>query len=284
MTEKIDTKAAVSSANSQPAQLIAPDAITIHDSVSAHVHFDGSQAYYHNTVGMYVYDAQGNVTSTQILFADASYRGLVGSPGDFNIKLREGEHIGFFVAPNAAEQGNTLALMQAGGTFHMVNAMNGAPANVNAGQPMQLAYHATDGSWSNVHTQFWTALFTTNTADNIDGLQHSHVSVDTQTGQMHVAFEDMMGGGTLDFADASFTIDLGRDNAKYLAKVAGVGDSGSPKSAAQSHAEAVSGLLAFHDYDRGGAFLAPASTSPLMTSLGLADVGRDDCPRAHAEW
>jgi hypothetical protein len=195
---------------------ILPDSLTIHENITARVHYDGSGATYRNTVGMYVYDDKGNITSTKILFADASYKGLVGGSTDFNLSLKHGDHIGFFIAPNAAVQGDTAALIKQGGNFHMVYAANGAPANALAGQPMQLAYQAPNGTWSNVHTQFWTELYTTNTSSNADGFQHAKVSTDAKTGQMHVMFEDMQGGGNKDFRDGNFTIDIGSNNVKHL--------------------------------------------------------------------
>lgn len=206
----------MTNSNATATTSIAPESLTIHDSVTASVHFDGSSADYHNAVGMYVYDNAGTVTSTQILYGDASYRGLAGGAADLKLSLKEGQHIGFFVAPNAAVQGDVVHLMQAGGTFHLVMAANGAAANVNAGQPMQLAYQAANGDWSNVHTQFWTSIFTTNTRDNVDGLQHAKMTTDAATGQVHVTFEDMMGGGNLDFKDASFTLTIGRENVRAL--------------------------------------------------------------------
>lgn len=198
-------------------QSVALDKMTIHQSVTAHVHFDGSGAGYHNTVGMYTYDDTGKITSTQLLFGNVSAGGVAGGPSAFDMALKAGQHIGFFVAPNAAGQSDIAGMMKDGGSFHLVNTSDGAPANVNSGQPMQLAFHSSNDQWSNVHTEYWTNLFTTNTNDNVDGFQHAKVTTDPVTGQMHVAFEDLLNGGDQNFHDANFTIDIGTANATMMA-------------------------------------------------------------------
>jgi Ca2+-binding RTX toxin-like protein len=198
-------------------QPVALDKMTIQQSVSARVHFDGSDAGFHNTVGMYTYDDAGNITSTKILFGDVSGTGVTGGPSAFDLALKAGQHIGFFVAPNAAGQSDIQGMLKDGGSFHLVNTSDGAPANVNSGQPMQLAFQSSSGQWSNVHTQYWTDLFTTNTKSNVDGVQHANVTTDPVTGQLHVAFEDMKGGGDHTFLDANFTIDIGTTNAVNMA-------------------------------------------------------------------
>lgn len=195
--------------------------MTIHEDTTAHVKFDGSGAGFHNTVGMYTYDDKGNVTSTKLLFADVSAAGVAGGASDFDMAVKAGQHIGFFVAPNAAGQTDLQSLIGEGGTFHLVNASDGAPANVNSGEPMQIAYESPDHQWQNVHTQYWTALFTTNTNDNADGFQHAQVTTDPLTGEMHVKFEDLWAGGDQNFFDANFTVNLGQTNAILMAHEVG---------------------------------------------------------------
>ncbi len=198
-------------------QAVALDKIKISTDVQAHVHFDGSGAGFHNTVGMYTYDNTGKITSTQILFADVSSGGVQGGATDFSTALKAGQHIGFFVAPNAAEKSDIQGMLKDGGSFHLVNTADGAPANVLDGKPMQLAFHSSNDQWTNVHTQYWTDLFTTNTKDNVDGFQHAKVTTDPTTGQLHVAFEDLLGGGDHNFHDANFTVDIGTVNAVMMA-------------------------------------------------------------------
>ena len=192
--------------------------MSIHQDVTAHVAFDGSGAGYHNSVGMYTYDANGKITGVQMLFSNVSGAGVQNGPSAFDLKLHAGEHFGFFVAPNAYNQGDNAKLFDSkDGHFVMLDATNGGDANVNAGHDMQLAYVANNGSETVLHTQYWTSLFTTNTNDNADGFQHSHVTVDPLTGIMSVAFEDLMGGGDKNFHDANFTIDIGKTNAILMA-------------------------------------------------------------------
>ena len=189
----------------------------ITEAVNAHVHFDGSGAGYHNTVGMYTYDDKGNITATKLLFNDVSAQGVKGGPSAFDMALKAGQHIGFFVAPNAAGQSDIQKLVAEGGTFHLVNTKDGAPANVKSGEPMQIAYETKDHQWSVVHTQYWTDIYTTNTKSNADGFQHAKVTTDPVTGQLHVAFEDLQGGGDKNFFDANFTVDIGTNNTLLMA-------------------------------------------------------------------
>ena len=132
--------------------------MTITEAVTAKVQFDGSGAGYHNTVGMYTYDNAGNITSTKLLFNDVSAGGVAGGPAAFEMALQAGQHIGFFVAPNAAGQTDIKSLAADGVTFHLVNTANGAPANVKSGEPMQIAYETQDHQWGVVHTQYWTDI------------------------------------------------------------------------------------------------------------------------------
>lgn len=200
--------------------------MAIHQDVTAHVAFDGSGAGYHNSVGMYTYDNSGKITGVQMLYSNISGQGVQNGPAAFDMKMHAGEHFGFFVAPNAYNQGNNASLFNShDGSFTLLDATNGATANVNSGHEMQLAYLAKDGSETVLHTQYWTSLFTTNTKDNVDGFQHSHVTVDPVTGVMSVAFEDLLGGGDKNFHDANFTVNIGQANAALMAHEAAAASS-----------------------------------------------------------
>ena len=190
--------------------------MSIHQDVTAHVAFDGSGAGYHNAVGMYTYDDKGNITSTKILFSDISGAGVSGA-SNLDFALKAGEHFGFFVVPNGDSNGQIQNMISQGGTFHLVDETNGQTANVNSGHGLQLAFESTDGQWSTVQTANGTAIYSTNTATNDDGFQHSHVTVDPTTGVMSVAFEDLWAGGDQNFHDANFTVDIGTTNAILMA-------------------------------------------------------------------
>ena len=193
-----------------------PASLSIGQDVKAHVQFDHSGAGFNNGVGMYTYDSKGNITSTQMMFGDVSANGVAGGPSALDLALKAGDHIGFFVAPNADAGGALQDMIKQGGSFHLVNTTDGQTANVNSGIPMQIAYEAPNGEWSNVKTQYGTSIFTTNTKDNVDGFQHAQVTTDPVTGQIHVSFEDLLNGGDKNFGDANFTVDIGRRNADKL--------------------------------------------------------------------
>ena len=188
--------------------------------VTAHVTFDGSGAGYHNAVGMYTYDNSGNVTGVKMIYGNVSGQGVGSGIANTDIAMKAGDHFGFFVASNAYYQNGNSELADGsalGGSFKLVDATNGGAANVGAGHEMKLVFVAADGTQTDVKTQYGTSLFTTNTADNVDGFQHSHVSVDPLTGKLSVAFEDLLNGGDKNFHDANFSINIGATNAVQLA-------------------------------------------------------------------
>ena len=189
--------------------------IKIAQDVVAHVSFDGSTAGFHNAVGIYVYDKAGLVTDVRFLYNDVSWQGAMGGPGGLDVPLKAGQQIGFFVAPNAfAYSADVLA--RTDGKFIMFDATNGAPANVNAGHEMQIAFHANDDSWAMVNTHYGASIFTTHANDNIDGFQHAVTTVDKSTGTLSVALEDLWAGGDQNFQDAKFSLTIGKANVAAL--------------------------------------------------------------------
>lgn len=216
-----------------------PSSITIQSSVTANVHFDSSNASFQNAIGMYTYDNNGNVTSTQLLFGNESAAGVLGAPAGPAVTLKAGDHVGFFLAPNAASQNEYIPANVA---FSLVNTTDGQTANVNSGVPMKLVYQSANGNWQDVYTQYFTSVFTTSAKDNQDGLQHAKVTIDPATGQMHVAFEDTLNNGDQSFGNGSFTLDIGAANAKALAGIVatppGKGDKDHAADAADKLADA----------------------------------------------
>jgi serralysin len=187
------------------------------DDVTAHVTFDGSGAGYHNAVGVYTYDAEGNITGTKLIYADISGAGVQGLANvDFGLKA--GEHFGFFIAANAQSQaGNAALLNNAATTYKLVDATSGAPANVNAGQEFKLVAVAADGSMTDIKTEQGTSIFTTHTSANGDGFRHAQTVVDPLNGTLSVKFEDLWNGGDQNFFDGNFTVNIGTTNAVQLA-------------------------------------------------------------------
>ena len=205
---------------------VDPANITIAQDVMAHVSFDGSKAGFHNTVGMYVYNDKGLVTDVKVLYANVSAAGVSDGPGALDVPLKAGEHIGFFVAPNAFNHTDHSLFTRTDGKFVMFDATNGDPANVNSGHEMQIAFHSNDDHWFGLFTEYGNAtaehsgmtIYTTNTNDNLDGFQHAHTTVDPVTGKLSIAFEDLQNGGDQNFMDAMFSVDIGKANAKVLAE------------------------------------------------------------------
>ena len=199
---------------------VAIDASKLHVSqdVTAQITYDGSGAGFHNSVGMYTYDASGNVTGVQLVYGNVSGQGVGTGPQNTSIALHAGDHIGFFVASNAFSQGDSSAVFGGtGGSFKLVDASTGQNANVTTGHQMSLVYVAPNGTQTTVETQYGSSIFSSNTADNIDNFQHTHFSIDPTTGKLSVAFEDLLNGGDQNWHDANFSINLGAANAALIA-------------------------------------------------------------------
>ena len=193
-------------------------AMKVAEDVVAKVTFDGSGAGYHNAVGMYTYDKDGQITGVQIVYKDISGQGVNNGPANPDVTLKAGEHFGFFVASNAYNQtGNADLFNAAGGSFKLVDATTGEAANVSAGHEMTLVHVAADGTETAVKTQYGKSLFSTDTVDNGDGYQHAKVTADALTGKLSVKFEDLQWGGDQNFFDANFSLDIGATNTIQLA-------------------------------------------------------------------
>ncbi|WP_316977296.1 tandem-95 repeat protein [Shumkonia mesophila] len=158
------------------------------------VTFQGEEASYHNVMGWYKLDAEGNPTDPQIIWRDTSEPGSGGSLAEGTTAsldgLAPGQSFGFFVIQDGAtkfnwldgqlESNNTLKFGAEGG-LEFVNAAGNTVKSIGADD-----------------------LFFTDPSLNPDGLNHALSGVQDDT--LMIGFEDLTGGGDRDFDDVTFTV------------------------------------------------------------------------------
>ena len=196
------------------------DKFRIGQDATATVTFLGETAGYKNVLGVYKYDAEGNVYDVEILFENASLQGsggsLVKGESSVTFDVAEGDRLGFFVVPNGyAKAGMAEVLGRDGASYKLVDT-NGEPANVANGAALKLVQVDANGSETDINSQYGTEIFHSLQAPNQDGLVHATASVDTKAGTVDIGFEDLWKGGDNDFDDSIFRVDIGVTNAALL--------------------------------------------------------------------
>lgn len=200
--------------------------MTITEQTTATVTFMDEGAGYRNALGVYEIAENGNISNTQILFANASKQGSGGDliPGQSAVTfdVSAGAQLGFFIVSNGYGKGyqNRAALDGANGTYQM-RALDGQPATINA--PMELFFiDNASGQETHVLSQFGNDLFhsaTTaedNYAANPDNYLHVVGRASTVTGSVLIGFEDIRGGGDNDYDDTIINVELGQTNVVNL--------------------------------------------------------------------
>ncbi|MBE0530731.1 MAG: DUF4114 domain-containing protein, partial [Rhodospirillales bacterium] len=174
---------------------VDPDNLTMPlqaDSVT--VTFQGEEASYHNVMGWYKLDADGNPTDPQIIWRDASEPGEGGDLAQGTTAtldgLAPGQSFGFFIIQDGANKfswldgqltsNNTLKFGADGG-LEFVNAAGNTVKSIGADD-----------------------LFFTDPSLNSDGVNHAVSGV--QDDELMIGFEDLTGGGDRDFDDVTFSV------------------------------------------------------------------------------
>ncbi|MEQ1717109.1 MAG: DUF4114 domain-containing protein, partial [Hyphomicrobium sp.] len=200
----------------------------ISEDTTAKVTFNYESAGYKNALGLYKIAADGTISGTQILFANASLQGsggdLVGGVSSIDVDMKAGERIGFFVVPDGFSQRGMAALLSdKSASFKFVDA-SGKPGNINAGGELKLVQVAANGAETVVKSAYGSTVFHSVDSGtkglNGDGLKHVAGTVDNVNGTVKVGFEDLLGGGDKDFDDSVFTVSIGTTNSSLLAKEA----------------------------------------------------------------
>ena len=191
---------------------IEPQLLAMPSADPVTVTFISEGAGYKNTLGWYTIGANGEIGEAKLVWDNASAQGSGGAlvPGQSSVVLdglEAGQQIGFFVVANGFNaNGGFDGLDLAAGTLEFRDATDG-PATVfdaaptlhfvpgDGGEPVQLngsIFHTTTGP---------------DTVDlNPDGIEH--VVSGTHDGALRIGFEDLTGGGDLDFQDLIVSLDI----------------------------------------------------------------------------
>jgi serralysin len=187
---------------------------TVVKDVAAKVTFVTESAGYKNTLGLYVINADNSLGGVQILFANASLKNsggdLVSQVSSVTANLKEGQRIGFFIAPDAFSK-SAAALTDPAQQFEFRNSA-GELARTGDGGDIALYSVSKSGVATAIATANSNTLFFTDKSMNADGLEHTRVKVDATTGIVQIGFEDLLGGGDRDFDDVVFTVNVGTAN------------------------------------------------------------------------
>ncbi len=174
---------------------VDPDNLTMPlqaDSVT--VTFEGEEASYHNVMGWYKLDANGDPTDPRIIWRDASEPGSGGDLAEGTTAtldgLAPGQKFGFFIIQDGASTYDWLdGQLESNNTLKF--GADGGLEFVNAGGNTVKSIAADD-------------LFFTDPSLNPDGLNHALSGV--QGEELMIGFEDLTGGGDRDFDDVTFSV------------------------------------------------------------------------------
>ena len=222
MTQFMDNPETMNSGGSGGPSYINLAAVTITEDYAGRVIFDGETAGYRNSLGSYKLDENGKMYDVQMHFANASLQGsggdLVAGESASELELSAGDQIGFFIVSNGYSYNNGYAGMDfENGQLAFRNA-DGSNASLESSNP-QLWYIGADNQEVQIkyHTYHTAAGVDGNDFSlNSDGLAHTVGLLNSDAGSLTLGFEDLYGGGDLDFDDSIFTIDIGQSNARVL--------------------------------------------------------------------
>ena len=191
-----------------------PRSLNIVEDYTMTLTFGSETAGFRNSIGTYRIDPDtGRISDVQVVWENAS---LQGSGGDLQagqstaeIDVAAGGEVGFFLIANGFSQNDFAALGD--GTFQFVSP-DGTQGGINDSEPPQLQFVSADGSITSLNGNVYHATATgADASANADGITHAlgHSNAD---GTIQLGFEDIYGGGDLDFDDSLFTVDIGPAN------------------------------------------------------------------------
>lgn len=199
------------------------DDLKITNATSATVTFVDEGAGFRNALGVYEVLPDGQISNVQILFANASKAGSGGdlTPGVSNVEfdVAEGAQLGFFVVSNGYGKGyqNRNALEAQDGYFELRDP-SGATATLQS-EALELWHIDTvSGTEYQVQSQYGYDLFHSlgnpdnDYAPNPDNFLHIVGRANALTGEILIGFEDLYGGGDLDYDDTVIRVELGQQN------------------------------------------------------------------------
>lgn len=191
-----------------------PSSISIVEDYTMTVTFDYEGAGYKNSVGTYKIDPDtGEISGVEFLWENASLAGsggdLIGGQSSVQVDVAAGEQIGFFIIGNGYNHNDFSALGE--GTFEFVNA-EGQLASIDSNAPF-LRHVAVDGAVTILGGQVYHSTSTQpDHAINSDNMDHTVGTSGDNASSFQIGFEDLHGGGDMDFDDVVFTVEVGAEN------------------------------------------------------------------------
>ena len=149
-------------------------------------------ARYDNALGVYEVDEIGNIVDVRILVDNATTS--TGESVEIT-GVESGHQLGFFIVSDGADELGDFADAD---TFSFIDS-DGNAANIDDGADIMLAVNggATD----------LVILHALNAGLNADGVQHAVSGVNAGGMGITIGFEDVVGGGDLDYQDVVFSVD-----------------------------------------------------------------------------
>ncbi|WP_119303159.1 DUF4114 domain-containing protein [Dongia deserti] len=211
---------------------VSTEALTLFAPTDVTVTFQKEGAGYHNMVGVYQFDDNGNIIPGSVKFvwldATASTENKIGAPlvkdflgysqpGTVSLgTLPEGTHVGFFtIANGASDNGNKALLASAAtGAANQAAAMDAIASQLSIKIDANGNGHVYVGNSQLSGDTYFThdkSLNTDFTGGN--DINHAIAGVsDKLPGQLLIGFEDLKGGGDQDYNDLVFSVGMGTYN------------------------------------------------------------------------
>ena len=195
-----------------------PATLEITQDYTVSMTFESESAGYRNTLGKYNINSEtGEIESVDVVWENAS---LENSGGDlesgvdsYSFDVQAGDEIGFFLIGNGFNQNNFDQLGE--GTYQFVRA-DGSLGHVGD-EGLVLRHVATNGAVTILNGDIYhSSTSETQTEMNPDDMNHAMGSTTSQPGEFTIGFEDLNGGGDLDFDDSVFKVDVGAANAAAI--------------------------------------------------------------------
>lgn len=147
---------------------------------------------YNSSIGVYEIESSGNIVDVQLLINGSNMS--EGHSTDLT-NIEAGNSLGFFLVQKGAAWARSLDEVA---ELSFIDQLND-PANIQDGSDIQLAVDSSAVDETVFHS-FSSSL-------NIDAVQHVLSGVNLGGTQLSFGFEDMTGGGDLDYQDVIFTVD-----------------------------------------------------------------------------
>jgi len=193
------------------------DQLTITESYSGQIVFEGEGAGYQNTLGSYVIDESGNITGVTFHFPNASSTGSGGdlTPGVSSspIALEAGQQLGFFIVSDGYGINNQYQGMDfSTGTLEFRDS-EGNIANTASINPSLWFIDAVGTETQILHNNYHSNSGPSGDYNlNPDGVEHIIGLLTPSEGTLRIGFEDLFNGGDMDFDDCVLTLYLGEAN------------------------------------------------------------------------